>query len=290
MTLRTGEHPVWIQGQMVATMKPGYHIGLDSILAALERGENDLHYWRDSVRWLAKTSNVVGERNFCLQALNVMYRVFQLKEAIRDDVIKASCSLAPTAFNHIEVLERLVWILAEISTEADEPCLEGFCCALVDKIAIVGSLSKTRVDIIPSLVRLIGKFANTTDLLWILAEIILREDDAPGKIVWTLADHLPFRNRFGERESEEIRLYQRLGFVLLSSSSLKAKLHVCRAIGRIVKSDEWPWALRDELCERLRVCLAWVEGDSESNHDIDLALYRKYRQGLWEELSKSLVL
>lgn len=271
---------------MLAGAKGGYCIGLDTIVQALEHGERDLNYWRDSVRWLAKASTVVRERSFCLQALNVMHRLVSLlDDSIRGDVVRASCSLAPVAFGHVEVLERLLWMLVEISTAAEATILGRFCADVVDKIVMVGELSKTRVEIMPSLIRLIGKVEPSSDLLRPLAEIVLREDDAPGKVLWTLADHLPLWNASWEGGGDDTWICQRMGLVLLSTSSLKAKLHLCKAIGRVLQCEEGPCSLRDDLSMHLQTCRTWLERDGADNHDIDATLYWKYRQRLEEELN-----
>jgi hypothetical protein len=273
-------------------MRAGYERGLSSIKIALTQmeatGIRDVDYWRDSVRWLGKASNAVNERNFCLAAVQLMFHAhLQLQDSIRLDVIRAASNIG-MAESDIDVLEKVLWILAEVvPTEGcGESILLKFLSSVSLKVVAVGELSSIRSEIIPSLLRLSAKV--DIESFHSIVDLVLRKVNAPGKALWTLADILP--DLVKSPCSETIftdKLCVRLGQVLLLTPSIKAKMHLARACRKILTSPDCSETVRATLMENMRTCESWLDR-AEAPVDLPAGLYRKYRHALQAELEEAL--
>lgn len=271
---------------------------MESVRAALDRmmatGERDVDYWRDAVRWLVWASSVLQERSFCIAALQLLGQVCgQLGDPIRLDAIRRICSMRP-GWENVEVLEKLVWLLAELVPETcREPVVEQFAADLVERVLLVGDLSALRVEIIPSLLRLAARLVakDCSSLFYGLAALVVRDHESSGKALWTTADLLADRVRFdggGNDDEDWEGLIHDLGLVLLTTSSLKAKIHVARCMRQVRHQTHCPAALAQYLGEMLAKCRRWLDNECVAEmFALEPPLFHKYRASLHAELAST---
>jgi hypothetical protein len=278
----------------MARVKPakmdGYQEGLETIreaLSVLAGGAQDIDYWRDAVRWLGRMANLVGERAFCLPALQLMFQVWtELGEYIKGDVIRAVLGISLVEMN-VEVLEKVLWVLAETATKDDcsSPNMIDFIETVVDRIMRIGG--SVRYELLPALIRLSARLpAERIDCFANLADMILKGPDPPGKVLWTLADAMGEIVAFELEHVDWSKLCLRLGQALMTTSSLKAKQHIALACNKIILQANCPIFLKDSIIDNLELCHVWLMR-SDQPVDIDDGLYRKYYDSLLNELAKT---
>lgn len=284
-----------------AQTRRGFAEGMESVRAALDQmmatGERDVDYWRDAVRWLVWASSVLQERSFCIAALQLLGQVCdQLGDPIRLDAIRRICSMRP-GWENAEVLEKLVWLLAELVPETcREPAVEEFATDLVERVLLVGDLSALRVEIIPSLLRLAARLVTKdAGLFYGLAALVIRDHGSSGKALWTVADLLADKVRLfyaggdggGSSDGEDWeRLIRDLGLVLLTTSSLKAKIHIARCLRQVRCQSHCPAPLARHLGEMLAKCRRWLENECVAEmFALEPPLFEKYRASLHAELA-----
>lgn len=270
----------------------GYSEGLERVREELgnEALRGDVNYWRDSIRWLGKASNVVKERSFCLIAIQIMHQTYQnLGVLIKIEIIK-SLTLMKVAETDVEILEKILWLLAEVTRTEDctMTCLIIFLHRVTLRIAMLGELkSCARFEILPALLRICSRssvqFRN--DFRSLVEMILFSNDLAPGKVLWTLADTLLEMVAFTEEPEEWTRICTRLSNVLIQTPSIKAKQHIAKVCNEIINLNDCPSNLKGIILRNLEICNNWIER-VEKPDDIDCELFVKYCESLRYELRR----
>lgn len=272
----------------------GYQLGLSTIREALGqlcKGEvRDIHYWKDSIRWLGRTCNLVRDRVFVLSALSIMQQVNEILEgAVRVEILRASCGLQLEGTD-VDVLERILRLASSVicATDIKDGQVIRFVSTLVDTVVAAGDPSSMRAEIVPHLLRVCCTLSATEHLL-ALAEIILNHfDSVSGKVLWTLADvllsaNICFADAFEGGDQRWVRVGILLAQSLIANPSLKAKWHVARALNHIRLLPDCPAGVSKVIEAQMSLCRQWLERtDAPSSLEPDL--YEKYRQGLLFEL------
>ncbi|PJF18106.1 hypothetical protein PSACC_02078 [Paramicrosporidium saccamoebae] len=216
-----------------------------------------------------------------------MFQVWsKLGEYIKGDVVRAVLGISLAEMN-VEVLEKVLWVLAEMATKEDcsSPQMIDFLETVVDRIMRIGG--SVRFELLPALTRLSAKLpAERLDCFTSLADMILKRSDLPGKVLWTLADAMSEVVTFELEHISWSKLCLRLGQALMTTSNLKAKQHIASACNKIILQPNCPVFLRDSLIGNLELCHVWLMR-SDQPVDIDSELYRKYYDSLLSELGKT---
>lgn len=273
----------------------GYQLGLNTIREALEQlceGETrDIHYWKDSIRWLGRTCNLVRDRVFILSALSIMQQVSDiLRDTVRVEILRASCGLQLESTD-VDILERILRLASSAICAADvkEGQVMRFVSALVDTVISAGDPGSMRVEIISHLLRVCCTLSANEHLL-ALAEMILKQSDSVnGKVLWTLADailstNICFADAFEGGDQRWVGVARLLAQSLIANPSMKAKWHVARALNHIRLLPDCPAGILRVIQTQMSLCRQWLE-HTDAPSSLEPDLYEKYRQGLLSELA-----